>query len=251
MATNERKIKDTGPEIDLGQAGRWLLNRGKENLQTVEKLMPGGEKATLGEVIQLGGDVLTFVPGVGIVAGGAARAGLLGARAFTSATARRAALDAAKSSGVKKGLLSRSKAPEAPAAAQPAKTGKKVTKSKTGTQPKTPTPPAAGEAWRNAGEKMGRGAIMGRTTSGRLGRIGVGSTAAWAVNQPEGYFFGSEEPAAGDTTAVNPADVGFWNDPEMGLIFVTQDGTQIPMLAADGNWDPAAFSSVNQYVSNF
>lgn len=74
-------LKEKGPEFDvgsvLGKAGGWLKKRAAEDIDIAYRLLPGGEKATLGEAIQLGGDLLTFVPipgaaGLGLAAKGAA-----------------------------------------------------------------------------------------------------------------------------------------------------------------------------------
>ena len=75
------KLKEMGPEFDvgsvLGKAGGWLKKRAAEDINIAYRLLPGGEKATIGEVVQLGGDLLTFVPipgaaAVGVAAKGAA-----------------------------------------------------------------------------------------------------------------------------------------------------------------------------------
>lgn len=75
------KLKEMGPEFDvgsvLGKAGGWLKKRAAEDIDIAYRLLPGGERATLGEAIQLGGDLLTFVPipgaaGLGLAAKGAA-----------------------------------------------------------------------------------------------------------------------------------------------------------------------------------
>lgn len=79
------KLKEKGPEFDvgsvLGKAGGWLKKRAAEDIDIAYRLLPGGEKATIGEAVQLGGDLLTFVPIPGAAAlGVAAKGAALGAR---------------------------------------------------------------------------------------------------------------------------------------------------------------------------
>lgn len=74
-------LKEKGPEFDvgsvLGKAGGWLKKRAAEDIDIAYRLLPGGEKATIGEAVQLGGDLLTIIPipgaaGLGLAAKGAA-----------------------------------------------------------------------------------------------------------------------------------------------------------------------------------
>ena len=79
------KLKEKGPEFDvgsvLGKAGGWLKKRAAEDIDIAYRLLPGGEKATIGEAVQLGGDLLTFVPIPGAAAlGVAAKGAAIGAR---------------------------------------------------------------------------------------------------------------------------------------------------------------------------
>ena len=79
------KLKEMGPEFDvgsvLGKAGGWLKKRAGEDINIAYRLLPGGEKATIGEAVQLGGDLLTFVPIPGAAAVGlAAKGAAIGAR---------------------------------------------------------------------------------------------------------------------------------------------------------------------------
>ena len=79
------KLKEKGPEFDvgsvLGKAGGWLKKRAAEDIDIAYRLLPGGEKATIGEAVQLGGDLLTFVPIPGAAAVGlAAKGAAIGAK---------------------------------------------------------------------------------------------------------------------------------------------------------------------------